>query len=166
MKALSLKQPWLWAITDLDKRVENRTWKPPQWAIGQRIALHASKKEDPHGYSAIQSVKWVTIPANLPLGSIVATAKIIGWLDDAGFGDVPSPCLGHLVDDEWFFGPIGWILEDIQKLDEPVPCRGALGLWDVPDDILSILQSRLSNKAHAGDAPSSVFRQPNHMGQK
>jgi hypothetical protein len=27
----------------LDKRIENRTWKPPQKLIGQRIAIHAGK---------------------------------------------------------------------------------------------------------------------------
>ena len=140
MKALSLKQPWLWAITDLDKRIENRTWKPNYNAIGKRIALHASKKDDPKGENAIFHISGAELPPeDVPRGAIVATAKVIGWIDDAGFGDVPSPCLGHLVDNKWFFGPIGWILEDVQKLDEPIPCRGALGLWEVPEEIVKEL---------------------------
>lgn len=51
----------------------------------------------------------------------------------------PSPCYGHLLDDKWFFGPIGWVLEDVQKLEEPIPCRGMLDLWDVPQEISQAL---------------------------
>jgi hypothetical protein len=126
MKALSIQQPWLWAITDIDKRIENRTWKPPQWIIGERIALHASKKDDPVGYREIYEIAGIIPPAELPKGAIVATAKVVGWLDDNGFGN------GHLIDDKWFFGPIGWILADIKKLDTPILCRGSLGLWNSP----------------------------------
>ena len=43
MKALTLTPEWAWAVTALDKRVENRTWRPPERMIGQRIAIHAGK---------------------------------------------------------------------------------------------------------------------------
>ena len=141
MKALSLKQPWLYAITCMDKRIENRTWKPPQQVIGQRIALHASKKDDPLGYSAIAKIAGIEIDGDLPRGAIVGTVRVVGWLNDDGLGDVPTPCLGHLVDDDWFFGPIGWILDDVQLLDEPIPARGSLGLWDVPEELLPKLRA-------------------------
>lgn len=138
MKALSLKQPWLWAITEEDKRVENRTWKPMDWIIGKRIALHASKNDDPGGVVAIFNILGAELPHNLPRGAIVATAKIIGWVDERnGTFKGPSPCLGHYVDDKWFFGPIGWILDDVKKLEVPVPCRGHLGLWDIPGDLMA-----------------------------
>lgn len=32
-------------------------------------------------------------------------------------------------------GPIGWVLADVIALPEPVPCRGAQGLWTLPDDV-------------------------------
>jgi len=149
MKALTIKQPWAYAITDLDKRIENRTWKPPDWIIGKRIAIHTSKKSDALGYSAIQRVKHVTLPANLPLGSIVATAKIISWVNEQCFE--VGIVLHHpsdLVENEWFFGPIGWVLADVQKLVEPIPCRGQLGLWDVPNDLLPKLVTRTRRATH------------------
>ncbi len=135
MKALSIKQPWLYAITDLNKIIENRTWKPPAQIIGQRIALHASKKPDRVGYPAIAKIAGIEVPADVPLGSIVATAVVAGWIGENGYGDVPSPCYGHFVDDKWFFGPIGWFLEDVQKLKEPLLCRGMLGLWTVQQEL-------------------------------
>ena len=136
MKALSLKQPWLYAITHLGKRVENRTWKPPQSIIGKYIALHASKKDDLLGYTAIAEIAGIEIKGNLPRGAIVATAKVVGFKD---FNEV-NPFEG--APDDWFFGPVGWLLEDINVLSEPISCRGALGLWDIPQELLPRLEGR------------------------
>lgn len=46
MKALTLHQPWATCIAHHGKRVENRTWAPPQSIVGQRIAIHAGMKLD------------------------------------------------------------------------------------------------------------------------
>ena len=46
MRALSLRQPWPWAILTLGKDVENRTWKTN---FRGRVMLHASKKYDHDG---------------------------------------------------------------------------------------------------------------------
>lgn len=142
MKALSIKQPWLWAITDLDKKIENRTWKPPKWIIGQTIALHASKTLDGSGILAIKKISGVLPPQKrLPCGAILATARIAGFEDANDFNPFEDDF------DKWFFGPYGWVLENVQKLTKPIPCSGALGLWDVPVEFLPTLQPRPSNKA-------------------
>jgi hypothetical protein len=116
MKALTIKQPWLYAITDLTKRIENRSWKPPQWIIGKRIALHASKADDKGGANSIYQALGILVPKTLPRGCIVATATITGYVEES--------------DDIWFSGSIGWTLTDIIKLDEPIFCKGQLGLWN------------------------------------
>lgn len=124
MKALSLKQHWLYAITDLDKRIENRSWRPPNHIIGQTIALHASKKIDINSKAEIYRISdGIVVPYNTPKGCIVATAVIADYIVEGE------------TNDKWFFGPYGWILEDVTKLRKPIPCRGALSLWQVPDDI-------------------------------
>lgn len=46
MMALTVKQPWAWAIVHSTKRVENRTWPPPDKIIRQRIAIHAGATFD------------------------------------------------------------------------------------------------------------------------
>jgi hypothetical protein len=44
---------------------------------------------------------------------------------------------------KWFYkaprGEInyGWVLGSVRKLKRPIPCKGALGLWTVPDNIAS-----------------------------
>lgn len=130
MKALSIKQAWLYAITDLDKRIENRTWYPPHDIIGQRIALHASKRDEPGSADFVQRISGVRVPADLPRGCLVATARVVGWIDARGrsYGLTTVPENG-LVHNKWFAGPVGWLLDDIIKID-PVPARGMLGLWE------------------------------------
>jgi len=48
MKAISLWQPWASLIAVGVKPYETRDWAPPAALIGQRIAIHAAKKVDPH----------------------------------------------------------------------------------------------------------------------
>lgn len=141
MKALSIKQPWLYCITDSNKRIENRSWKPPEYILGERIALHASKRKD--------SLIRISIASNLAgidlsmhiddriLGAIIATARIDGWFNINDY-----KCIYDNIDiqkwrnNKWFVGPIGWILNDIKKLDDTIPHRGALNLWNVESCLL------------------------------
>lgn len=43
---LTIQDPWAQAIVWGSKRIENRTWKPPDKVIGKRIAVGASKTVD------------------------------------------------------------------------------------------------------------------------
>jgi hypothetical protein len=63
---------------------------------------------------------WVPIPDNL------YTDKRL-WAGNAG--EIP------VTDDEWAFGNYlpgrwAWVLADVVRLPEPIPARGALGIWD------------------------------------
>lgn len=43
MKSLSVIQPWATLIATGAKRIETRSWAPPESVIGERLAIHASK---------------------------------------------------------------------------------------------------------------------------
>jgi len=65
----------------------------------------------------------------LPRGVIVATARIAAFrsTNDDDFIDELSQQemqFGNYASDRW-----GWVLEDVQALDEPIPARGQLGIW-------------------------------------
>lgn len=136
MRALTIKQPWGWAITNGTKRVENRTWKPPFHIIGQRIAIHASariEKAELLAYTELGA--WLEPTVNtLPVGCIVGTAIVVGYVVVNDMGGVVVQSKGAQgyspYSDPWFFGPVGWLLDDVRKV-APVTCKGALGLWDV-----------------------------------
>lgn len=128
MLALSLRQPWLHTILKLGKRVENRTWSTPYRGP---ILLHASKGMTKAEYYAVvefvrrafpgRELEW-SFPgyAELPRGGIVGRARIVDCVTEHA-----SP---------WFFGPYGFVLDDVAELPF-VACSGALGLFKVPDDV-------------------------------
>ena len=144
MRGLSFKQYWLWAITDLDKRIDNRSWKPPDYVIGKRIALHASLSKDPTSLPTIKRIarlsskKMLAIEA--PTGVIVATAVVEGFCDQSN--------------KKWFFGPYGWILKDVFSLEQPIPYKGMLGLWRVAKDIEWEINYELTRDNHFVDSES------------
>ena len=44
LPAISIRQPWAWAILYAGKDVENRTWQLPERFWGQDILLHAGQQ--------------------------------------------------------------------------------------------------------------------------
>lgn len=101
MRAISLRQPWPWAILclppDIRKEVENRTWKTK---LRERVLLHASKKYDHEGAKWIRKTFGVDVPGPkcLPLGGFVGSVEIIDCVEE--------------LDLEWFSGPFGFVLRN------------------------------------------------------
>lgn len=128
MKALTIREPWVTCILQYDKRIENRNWRLPQGMQGKTIAIHTAKKVDKASYAAANALAGVNLRMArpiLPLGCIVATARIVKCVSK-------SP-------DKWFFGPYGFVLDEIKPLVHPLAVRGALGFWNVPPDVESYL---------------------------
>lgn len=146
MKALSIRQPWPYCMTDLPidrKRTENRSWPLPKFIIGKRIAIHASGKfdtlDDRISASTLAGFKLSTQKENMPLGAIVATAVFTGYVHCLPNGQYQY--VGDVGDnydpqaDKWLFGPYGWRLVELCKLNTPILCTGALQFWNVPDPV-------------------------------
>lgn len=144
MRALTLWRPWDTAILYLGKPVENREWGPPSNLIGQRIALHSGKKFDEEGACTI--VKLCHAAQFPPPAFVEACLDRAEKLDSVILGTVriarvlerrqqhfgaPDP----LATSPWFFGSFGWVCEDVIAFPEPVPCKGAQGLWTLPPDV-------------------------------
>ena len=126
MKALTIYRPWTWAICHPGpraKRVENRNWTPPPWLIGTDLAIHAGKQYDDEEADRFITSIIGERPSACPQG-IVAVARVTGFRNRDG--GTPHP------DNPWFVGPVGWMIENVRVLPNPVPCRGAQGIWIVP----------------------------------
>lgn len=122
---LTLQQPWAWAICHAGKRVENRTWRPwcppgTRLAIRTCVTIHSA----PSLSQPLPAWQGLALPTKktAPQG-IVAVARLVEVVTQ-----------GH--GDPWFFGPLGWTLDDVVTLPEPVPCKGLQGLWRLPDEVL------------------------------
>jgi hypothetical protein len=132
MKALSVRVPWWWAILHAGKDVENRDW--PTKFRG-RILLHASKwwktqevKEDFRCVMNLAGARGFELPylpsAHLlwsSAGCIVGSIEIVDCVSQSN-----SP---------WFFGDYGFVLKNPIAFEKPIPFKGALGFFEVPNEI-------------------------------
>jgi hypothetical protein len=122
-KALSVCQPWAWAIIHAGKDVENRTavaLRHMNLDGVDRLAIHASKgmtRDEYDGAAEFMASIGVACPPARELlrGGIVGTVKFDGIARNAV--------------SRWFFGPCAIVMRDSQPCDF-IPARGALGLFD------------------------------------
>jgi hypothetical protein len=153
MKALSLRQPWCWAILGAGKRIENRQWNTHYRGP---ILLHAAKgctdREMRDGLQwmtdagVVQRAVWADGPLlDMRRGGIVGRARLV---------DVIPACrangraveLAHMVarvhhvDLRWWMPEqYGFVLADVEPLPF-TPHPGALNLFNVPDDVAARAQ--------------------------
>lgn len=131
LRAISLTQPWATLVAIGAKRIETRSWRTPY--RGQ-LAIHAAKTFPTDARSrchqepikATLMASGIESLADLPLGAVVA----VGHLVDC----VPTESLTSISRVERAFGDytpgrFGWLFEGVEPLPEPIPARGALGLW-------------------------------------
>ena len=135
MKAISLWQPWASAIALGYKRIETRSWPTKHRGL---IAIHAAKRwtaDERQTAEIFESQYGLTGLATAPRGCIVAIAKIVSVRPTEHLIDEISnieEMLGN-------YGPnrYGWMLEDVRKLEHPVPWRGMQGLFEVSDNAIA-----------------------------
>ncbi|ACL58501.1 ASCH domain-containing protein [Methylobacterium nodulans] len=136
-KALSIRQPWAHLILHHGKDVENRSWST---RYRGPVLIHAAKgMTDDEWDDAMDLLDAISrqdretvlrrrarVHNGMRRGGIVGVVDITDCVRDSG-----SP---------WFFGPIGFVLTNPRPLPF-VPCRGQLGFFDVPGEVLDALQT-------------------------
>jgi hypothetical protein len=136
MIAISLWQPWASAIPLGLKKIETRHWPVRHRGL---IAIHAAKRwtAEEREFAATMADIW-DCPAlrEPPLGSIVATARLVGC-------ERTEALLPRISGTERAFGNygpnrFGWLFEDVTPVPAPIPFKGAQGLFEVPDSLLSV----------------------------
>lgn len=125
-KAISVRQPWAWAIMFAGKDIENRSWQAVRNGLDVRgpIVLHAAKgmtqEEYRHAADFMASIGVDCPPAcDLWRGCVIGTVEVTDVVSESA-----SP---------WFFGPRGLVLQNPKPVT-PVPIIGSLGCfeWDSP----------------------------------
>lgn len=127
MKALSLWQPWASLIADGRKRIETRSWRPPEWLVGQWVAIHATKFVDrtacaTFGYHPDN-------PVDIPRGKIVCCAFLDSWIR---FNPENTE---YISDEEKRYGDFeegrfGWQFSEVRKLYSFIEVRGHQGIFE------------------------------------
>lgn len=150
MRALSVMQPWASLIAHGHKKIESRSWYT---AFRGELAIHAAKGfpdeardlcyTDPF-HDCLQRSGYVdnhtTVKVGmLELGAIVAVVRLVSVERTELLTNQLSlpPDSSRLTEQERAFGNYqpgrwAWHLELLYRVEPAVPCRGSLGLWDVP----------------------------------
>jgi len=143
LRALTIRQPWASLIMAGVKRIENRSYRPrclgelPAW-----VAIHAGLGFDkqPDSDRAQIEYLWQECPgwtsADYPTG-ILGLARI----------DRVTGAVGGIFGG----GPVCWHIGAGARLHHPIPHRGALGLWRVPDDVADGIGLVLEDAWQHGD---------------
>ncbi|MBF6567728.1 MAG: ASCH domain-containing protein [Candidatus Binataceae bacterium] len=125
-RALSIRQPWAYAILHLGKDVENRPWRTHyRGRILIQAALKIERKE---------AAKLKLDLDELPTGAIVGSVEIVDCVRNSK--------------SKWAIrGQWHWKLENPRYLAKPIPFKGALGFIRVPPRLLNGKHFLASNKA-------------------
>lgn len=153
MRCLTLTQPWASLVAIGAKKIETRSWRTAYRGL---LLIHAAKGPGDLGWQQMNHLcrneepfrsvlKLDKHPADvLPLGAIVAVCRLVDCriigrelngaatiAADDMITAVPIPG-NELAFGDYSPGRYAWLLTDVRALPEPIPCKGALGLWQ-PD---------------------------------
>jgi hypothetical protein len=142
MKALSVMQPWATLIALGAKRIETRSWSR---SYRGPLAIHASGRmnrdailslREPRIREALTAGGYregngpASNPFGLPLGAVLAVVTLVDvWrITQENVPNEPERIFGDYRPDRF-----AWRIEDVQRLPEPIPAKGWLGLWEWRD---------------------------------
>ncbi len=152
MRGLSLTQPWATLVANGSKKVETRSWSTNYrgW-----LAIQAAKKY-PLGFRELRAyhdafhAALLNDPEPLPTSKIVALVRLIDCIPtERVLRGAILPLMEHRVDpdsSEFKFGDyspnrFAWMLGDLVRLKIPIECKGALGLFSVPQMVIETLKN-------------------------
>lgn len=132
LRAVSVRQPWAWALLYGGKDVENRsrTTSYRGWLL-----VHASAGR-PHPSEAGAVAELLGRPDLIPLLMQTRLGAIVGAIHIAE-SHYADECIMDLPELAWCSrwampDRAHWSIDDRRALDDPVDCTGKLGLW-IPD---------------------------------
>jgi hypothetical protein len=162
MKAVSIHQPWAWAILHAGKNVENRTW-----ATRHRgpLLIHASRSRA--SYNRQDAALWPELyGVELPAWEELTTGAILGIVDVVDCVRVgPAGTLGEGAASVWALeGYFGWVLANPRVFAKPITYRGAQMLFEVNAGLIPTAFRSLPASSHPLPAPARYTRIPQSAG--
>jgi hypothetical protein len=144
VKALTVKNPWAWAIFH-GKGVENRktrtNYRGPL-AIHAGLTWSGRGESDPRIRAAHLHLASADHPRRINrsdhTGCCFVFGMVIGTVEVTDCHLAVGECCGP-----WGIDPGGyhWVLTNPHQLVTPVPCRGRLGVFDLPDPVATAVDS-------------------------
>ena len=129
MKVISLMEPWGSLIKEKIKYIETRSWKTNYRG---ELYIHTSMKSVPKKDERINKLVDILQDKDFKYGYIIAKCKLVDciYMDEEFVKDMKQ---NHPIEyqcGEYSVGRYAWVLEDIEKLENPIPVKGHLGIWN------------------------------------
>jgi hypothetical protein len=161
MRALSVRQPWAWAIARGHKAVLNCGGDT---GFRGEVAVHASLSIDLEAFDSplIRAARWDPGDPEATIGGIVAVASLVSICAEARAAR-PCGC------GEWALpGAFHWRLADPRPLSWPVLTVGQQGVWElaprVAADVARLLSGRGTGIAELGESRGAPVGRPARRG--
>lgn len=136
MRALSIPQPWAWAILYAGKQIKNC---PEATDYRGPLLIHAAKRYDMDAKRWMEHDLRLEVPSNLQRGGIVGRVVLTDCFIPARVAAAretvrhPDHALvTELAKSPWWMGPVYWYLTKPQPLPF-MRCRGYPGLFEAPE---------------------------------
>lgn len=136
MPAISLHQPWggLIFLPGPDRKLhETRHWRYPERLHGQRIAIHAAKRQWRLDDVPLELRRGAMAGVSFHFGGFLGTVVLDGCFSTNDYG--PHGEVDRLAGN-WSPDRFAWRLADIRPLEKPVPALGRQGWWTINPAIL------------------------------
>lgn len=148
MMALTIQEPWAWAIVDASTRspdakiVENRQLTFPRYA--GPLLIHSGKgtryksawddcRDDIEDVCGLRCPDFSEIAGR----GVIGVCHVVGTVPIC---ELQETCRQHSVDyavaELWAEGPLCLLLTDVAPFSRPIPFVGHQGLFRVPDELV------------------------------
>lgn len=159
MRALTVIQPWAYAIARCGKSIENRNWGT---SYRGPLLIHAGASRTWFTASAVSDI--ALICPEFPRDLAVATAMVqkSGGENGGAGGYSAIVAVAELADvvhpaDAWkklsaqqrmWYDPRGhaWVLKNVRALDRHVRCGGHQGLWTPAEELVGRVMDELEGR--------------------
>lgn len=157
MKALTLHQPWAWAVGAGLATVINRD-APPPWRLlrpGDELAIHAGQREVHREdlWTVRDGARRLGREAEVPAlrshefglefgrGRIVAVVRLESVVQSAD--ELPEQVR------PWFVGRYGWVFSNVRQLNlgSAPRCAGEPSVWELPGEVERMVSAQLFQPA-------------------
>jgi activating signal cointegrator 1 len=149
MKAISLLQPWAQLVVMGAKRIETRSWST---AYRGPLLIHASRKftkeQEEISFQFSQQLNDTQI-YHCHRGAIIGKVDLVGIIEfdkhrheiENNRGVKFAADIFQFIEQELAFGDFGpgrygWLLKNPKAFKDPIPYKGALSIWEFPDNLL------------------------------
>lgn len=122
LKVLSVEEPFATLIVQGYKKFEFRTW---QTKYRGYIYIHAGLSEDKKEMELVKDYNLF-----YKKGYIIGKARLIDCILVDDEMNKKLKTINPLVYANNYVGCYAWVLEDVEVLDDPIPVKGHLGIWN------------------------------------